>query len=182
MNFNYFYKNNSDEFKEIKKRIWHFNNAIPPLPKKEHIIAKCFKDAFISESQYDGVEAAISKCKDCDSIVEIYVETENMLTALIFTIQNNIYIEDNDNYFCVNCFNENDVDSDFYDENFSNEEFYCCRCSHISNEIGEECDICHETFCRTCVTKSEYKFKKKLMSCEWGCGYHGYEFFCDNCK
>ena len=31
MNFSYFYNNNCQEFQKIKKKIWLYNNYIPPL-------------------------------------------------------------------------------------------------------------------------------------------------------
>lgn len=116
MNFNQFYHNNSYEFKEIKKRIWHFNNAIPPLPKETHPISKCFKTSLLSYAENKcGGEAFLEKCKGCDSILNIYVENDithyHKPTVLCITIEK-YYTEsagphEEETYWCNDCSKRN---------------------------------------------------------------------------
>jgi hypothetical protein len=47
MNFNYFYRNNSSEFKIIKKFIRNYNNYIPPLPTNPHPTSICLKKSLV---------------------------------------------------------------------------------------------------------------------------------------
>ena len=74
MDWNAVYRNpqQSSEFKNLKHKIWLYNNYIPPLPTKPHPMATHFKEFFECDYKPDVIACKIT-CPICNIIMFLVI-------------------------------------------------------------------------------------------------------------